>query len=571
MDTLERLRSIPVFSKMSNAELAMLEPIVHRARYLTGAIVCQQGSVGSTLFIVDTGTIESRHVDSRNRERTLEFKRAGDFFGDAALLVGEPYKTTFIAVEDSNVLSIRREELHDLMLQYPNVRALLYAAAPAGISANLTQPQYNWLIEGELPILNIRKHWWAFVHELPRAIAVIFVALLIAILATAFAPNTFVLVAGWAIALFVVSLAIVALLIDWRNDVYLITNRRVVHLERVLLVREERREATIDKVQNVQISQPSFFQKVIGVSDVLITTAAVHGTIKFATVGNGSAIRDALFEQMQRQQAQKMFEARARLKDEIREQMERTEKPVVIGPPTAATPLAPSSTYQPPRRSLRQIIDDQFALRLEYAGTITFRKHWVALFLQAWKPTVTTLALLLFSILVLFDILPLPHTVDVVAAILMLLTTGWFIWEFIDWDNDIYVLTKDRIADVERNPLGVIQHSTEAPLSAIQNVSYRQPNILFVFFRIGEVLIETAGQTGGLTFPWMSPPAQVANEILQAVEKTRERQRQLQRAQQRSDMLQWLGAYNDYLKEDGKLRPAQSDESNDDEANQIGT
>jgi hypothetical protein len=93
---------------------------------------------------------------------------------------------------------------------------------------------------------------------------------------------------------------------------------------------------------------------------------------------------------------------------------------------------------------------------------------------------------------------------------------------------------------------------------------------LYVFFRIGDVLIETAGQTGGLTFPWMSPPAQVANEILQYVERARDRQRQLQRAQQRADLFQWFGAYHDYLEERGRLHRASSDEA-DDDANQIGT
>jgi signal transduction histidine kinase len=565
MDTLERLRQVPLMKQLSNADLALIETLVRRARYLTGAIVCQQGGVGSTLYIIDSGSIEVRHVDSRNRERTLDFKHAGDVFGEAALLIGEPYKTTFIAHEDSDVLSIRREDLHDFLLQHPDLRPRLYAAAPPEIVTKLNQIHYDWLMEGELPILHTRKHWWAFIHELPRALIFIVGALIVAIVLTATPFG----VIGWAIALFVISLILVFLTIDWRNDDYIITNRRVIHSERVLLVREERREATIDKVQNVKIEQPTLLQKIVGVSDVLITTAAVHGTIRFSTVGNGPAIRDILFEQIQRLQAQKMFEARQQLRGEIREQFEREEKPIVIGPPTAGS-VVTTPTYRPPRRSLKRILDDQFALRLEYAGTITYRKHWVALFLQAWRPTVITLALLLFSILVLFDIIPLPHTVDIVAAVFMLASTAWFIWEFIDWSNDIFVLTKDRIADVERNPLGVIQHSTEAPLTAVQNVSYRQPNILYVFFRIGDVLIETAGQTGGLTFPWMSPPAQVANEILQYVERARDRQRQLQRAQQRADLFQWFGAYHDYLEERGRLHRASSDEA-DDDANQIGT
>jgi uncharacterized membrane protein YdbT with pleckstrin-like domain len=124
---------------------------------------------------------------------------------------------------------------------------------------------------------------------------------------------------------------------------------------------------------------------------------------------------------------------------------------------------------------------------------------------------------------------------------------GWAVWEWVDWRNDIYMVTSDRLVDLERNPLGVIKKSVTAPLAAIQNVSYRQPNLLSLLLNIGDVVIETAGATGQLIFLSLSQPSRVANEILQHVENARERQRQ----QQRADFPEWFAAFHSVLEDEG--------------------
>lgn len=559
MTILERLHLIPIFNKLKEDDLALIERLVKRVRYYRDAPVCQQGEIGSALYLIESGAVQVVHVDSRGKQRTLDVKREGDFFGETALLFGEPFQTSFVAEEDSDLLVIRRDEFHELMLQYPDLHQRFMEGLPPAYQARFRQVRFNWLMDGEFVILHARKHWWAFVRELPAAIGVIVSVLVIAIVVMALAPNDVLKIVVWAIAILIVGLTLLYQTIDWRNDDYIVTNRRVIHIERVLLVRVERREATIDKVQNVEIKQPTFLQKIIGVSDVLISTAAVHGTITFATVANGTAIRNAVFEQMQRAQAQRMFESRGKLKEEIRAELERGTKPIVVRPPTA-TSLAPK-TVTPPRVPIGRAIADRFSTRVVFGGTITWRKHWIALLKQAWKPTGGILVGLIGILLTALGVF--PAITFALLGLVLFACLIWFGWEFVDWSNDIYQVTPDRIVDVERNPLGVIQHSVEAPLNQVQNVTYRQPNVLAVLLGIGDVLIETAGQTGQMIFYWMSPPAQVANEILQAVERVRERQRMAQRAAQRADMFEWLSAYHSYLEESERLRRSESSSPED--------
>ncbi len=63
--------------------------------------------------------------------------------------------------------------------------------------------------------------------------------------------------------------------IDWRNDIYVLTNRRVVHRERVgaFLIRENFSAAPLQAVQNVQVSQVGIIGRMLKFGDLIIETA----------------------------------------------------------------------------------------------------------------------------------------------------------------------------------------------------------------------------------------------------------------------------------------------------------
>jgi len=556
MDTLLRLRQVPLFANLTDADLAFIEPLVKRERYDAGATVCRQGDVGDALYIVDSGELKVLNVDVRGVERTIDTKQPGQFFGEMALLLGEPSKITITVKTAAELLGIRREDFSRLLQEHGDLRARLLAGAKPEVKKRFTQWQFPWLMQGEVPILVKRKHWWALVKSLPLPVGVALGAMAIAATVTALSAEMLPIGVAWAIAIFVSVLVSLYVGIDWRNDLFIVTNRRVAHLERVLLVREERHEAQIEKMQNVQVLQPTLFAKVIDVSDVVISTAAVRGAIVFAAVANGAVVRDTIFEQMQRAQAQRIFEERERLKKEICSAIRHPTAPYT----SALAPLAYSGGgagsrgVRQPRRPLKQVVGEWFALRIERDGTVTWRKHVFALIQQVWRPVVILLVLLLLTLLSLIGTLPSSLYSYIILVVLMLGMFGWAVWEWVDWRNDIYMVTSDRLVDLERNPLGVIKKSVTAPLAAIQNVSYRQPNLLSLLLNIGDVVIETAGATGQLVFLSLSQPSRVANEILQHVENARERQRQ----QQRADFPEWFAAYHDFLKDEQAAKSAAS-------------
>lgn len=548
MDTLLRLRQVSLFAGLTDADLALVELLVKRVRYAAGATVCRQGEVSDAFYIVDSGELQVLNVDARGVERIIDTLQPGQCFGETTLLLREPSKTTLRVTTEAELLAIPREDLNRLLNDHGDLRTRLLAGMSPETMRRFTRWQFPWLMPGEVSILVTRKHWWALLQGLAAPAGLTMVLVILALGVTALGMGMLPIVAAWALAFAVAVLASLYAGIDWRNDLYIVTNRRVVHLERVLLVRQERREAPIEKIQNVEVRQPTYFDKIIGMSDVVIATAAVGGTIVFATIPNGAGVRDRIFEQIQRAQALQMFEEHERLKQEIRVKLGRIPAPV-SPPPQTRRPEGGERI----RRPAKQVSGGLFALRIERDGTVTWRKHWTALAKQVWRPLILLLALLVVLWLSLIG--TLPSFLPLLLSGLMVAMLGWVVWEWVDWRNDIYMVSQTRLVNLERNPLGVIKKSVEAPLIAVTNVSYRQPNLLAVALNIGDVLIETAGATGQLIFISMYQPSQVANEILQYVENVRGRQRQAQREQQRADFLDWLHAYHSFLEEEGVAKP----------------
>jgi membrane protein YdbS with pleckstrin-like domain len=241
-----------------------------------------------------------------------------------------------------------------------------------------------------------------------------------------------------------------------------------------------------------------------------------------------------------------MSDTTRKYKEQIRTKIDDSPKP--------KTGFKPNMS---PYVSWRDRIRNRFRLRVQDGDTITWRKHVVALIRQAWIQSLGMFALLPLTILSVFGIIPGREIVAPVLFFLFAIFSLAFLVQLIDWSNDIYMLTKDRVVDIERNAIGVlVKPSVEAPFSAVQNVSFTQPNPLFLLLNVGDVIIQTAGATGQMVFYWMSNPSQVANEVLTRVDEARRKARQAELEQLRTDVLHYVDAYNNYLEDEDRLRGA---------------
>ncbi len=317
--------------------------------------------------------------------------------------------------------------------------------------------------------------------------------------------------------------------LDWQNDYYVVTDKRVVHVEKVMLVYEERNEALLGRIQNVTLVSPHALARLLGFANLVIETAGARGKMVLTALPQADRVQEEILAQVER------FGEEAPPEEALVEPQERA----VVTRKRGAFPLL--LDYLFPR------------LRLEEDSQVTWRKHWYVLLRKTAGPLVLFVLVLEVGGAVALG-LPLVSFLPRTSALVLCITAAslsalFILYRYEDWRNDIYVLTDDRIIDLEKKPLFLREERREARLAMIQDVKYLIPGVVYNLLNVGMVIIETAATEGEFTFDWVHDPRRVQEEIFARLDAYREREKRREQEAQAAQMHKWLEAYRKAEKE----------------------
>jgi hypothetical protein len=130
--------------------------------------------------------------------------------------------------------------------------------------------------------------------------------------------------------------------------------------------------------------------------------------------------------------------------------------------------------------------------------------------------------------------------------ILSLPVIVWIIWVYVDWKNDIFMLTAEEIMDFDRKPFGREEKRT-AQIENILSTSYKRRGFLGYFFNYGTVEITVGGSR--FDFQDVADPASVQSDI--------NRRRMVRIAQKnenagkddRERFATWIAAYHENIED----------------------
>ncbi|HLW61625.1 MAG TPA: Crp/Fnr family transcriptional regulator [bacterium] len=111
----------PLFAHLSAGPLARLAALAQARRYAKDQVIFSEGDPGSALYTIVKGRIKIARSSLDGKERTIALLGRGDFFGELALLDGDPRSADAIAVEASEVLIVPREAFRGFLLEHPQV------------------------------------------------------------------------------------------------------------------------------------------------------------------------------------------------------------------------------------------------------------------------------------------------------------------------------------------------------------------------------------------------------------------------------------------------------------------
>ena len=112
----ERLSAIEIFEPLSDEETMQLARQTARRVFAPSEIIIRAGEPGETMFVINRGSVKIQLpvADGNGKSTTLAMLHEGRFFGEMALLTGEPRSATVIAVEESEVFEIGHDAVKSL-------------------------------------------------------------------------------------------------------------------------------------------------------------------------------------------------------------------------------------------------------------------------------------------------------------------------------------------------------------------------------------------------------------------------------------------------------------------------
>jgi putative ABC transport system ATP-binding protein len=117
----EVLRKCPVFEHETLAELTEVSQKMTMERFSSGAVLIRQGDPGDKFYVLLDGEVEVRRDRGGGSPEIIPLK-TGDFFGEMALLKGEPRNASVVATTDGTVYSLQKPEFETALRACPSLK-----------------------------------------------------------------------------------------------------------------------------------------------------------------------------------------------------------------------------------------------------------------------------------------------------------------------------------------------------------------------------------------------------------------------------------------------------------------
>lgn len=293
---------------------------------------------------------------------------------------------------------------------------------------------------------------------------------------------------------------------NWANDQIILTNRRVIVEDEVVVIprlieRRTQDQMPIEEVQNVNARTETYLRQWFNYGTIIVTSAAVGRRLIFDNArdpGSMQAMIDKEVRKLRGQETQQNFaqmieERVLKASSSTKPQLGQNYRNKLAGPPF-----------------LRRFLDEN-PKYIPESQTLIWYPHWFFV-LRALLGPVGLLAFGILAILAAVQFAALaPVWVIISSLVLLIVFLGWAAWEVEDYRNDKYILTPTTVIDIDKKPFGPEDRRT-ASLGALQNVRYNT-TFLGNLIGYGDVLLDTAGSGGSFTFLHVPNPRDVVSQI----------------------------------------------------------
>jgi small-conductance mechanosensitive channel/CRP-like cAMP-binding protein len=114
----ERLSDVEIFEPLSDEETMKLAESCEAKIFSPNEPVVRKGQEGNSMFVVHRGAVNLQVIEN-GFSKTVATLREGEYFGEMALLTGQPRSATVVASGETEVLEIKQDALKPLFEKNP--------------------------------------------------------------------------------------------------------------------------------------------------------------------------------------------------------------------------------------------------------------------------------------------------------------------------------------------------------------------------------------------------------------------------------------------------------------------
>ncbi len=495
------------------------------------------------LFFILEGAVRV-NGDRKNAVVSNAELGSGDRFGEEAIQKGSSRRTDAASVSATSLLMVKNQDLNLLQSKYPQLRdAFSLLRQSQKVSSDLVLP---WLVPGEKIQLISRRHK---IIPFLRLLSINLVGLIAfsLLLFASFSSKDFnqLLMVMAFLVLLMGILAGFWAAVEWANDYFIVSNFRVVAQRQLYGFFDSRQESPVSAILSTGFDT-SLMGRLIGYGTVNLRSYT--GEIAFKKLPLPQSIFDYLEHLREQVSREKKDEERKNIEATLSDRLKGKEASKKSTHQTPTQPNSASSIYQ--SSSFMDWLARFYQLRQVKGNSIIYRTHWWILMKKTIVPFL--LLVVLFSgflgrAMGLFS--SIPETSFYVATLgLTILAALWWFYQYLDWYNDQYILTKDQLMDVSRKPLGY-EDRRSAPVKNIQTVEFKRKGLIGLLLNYGTVRIQIGNEE--LTFDDVYAPSQIQAEVYLHLKKYLDDQ---QRAEGQR-MAEWITTYDQVKRTQGDGNP----------------
>ena len=122
------LRACAFFESMDDEMLRLIRPAARRVVQPRGTVVFNAGELCRGFYVVESGSVKLYKESADAKEHVIYVVMPGDCFGEAVLFLGTGYPASAMAVQDAELILVRKDEFLQLLRENHEISFRLMAA-----------------------------------------------------------------------------------------------------------------------------------------------------------------------------------------------------------------------------------------------------------------------------------------------------------------------------------------------------------------------------------------------------------------------------------------------------------